>query len=396
MIIECMRISRFFLTAALLIGVLVPTPAQAAATFPRIDASGFQLVSGDTFATYAARVAQLETKPQLAPVGVSEVLAASNRTGRPLCHGTYLNASLNPQGFCWQDGEDDAQNVWIPQGVSGSGDAQPAGGARRVVVATWHNSDDSAIRVSFLDVATNKYRHVLLVEPTADGNFQAIAGHGHGLFWSGNMLVVATGGSVLRVFDLRHIWRTDTSTGEVGLGTDGKYHALWHAFALPQVGAYWYAGGGCANTTGTKPCFASLGVDHGGTGSFVAAEHTTRGGGRIVRWPLDESTGLPRAGADGVVHAVEAFDSPVWGMQGAVSYNNEFVISGVCPEYAGNIGDGIDYPSCLHRGTGGVSTSSWTKAPKNTENLSYSPATHELWLISEQLRERVTVHVPFP
>ncbi|RZT27077.1 hypothetical protein EV649_0828 [Kribbella sp. VKM Ac-2569] len=146
-----MRISRLFLTAALLIGVLVPTPAQAAATFPRIDASGFQLVSGDTFATYGARVAQLETKPPLAPVGVAEVLAASNRTGRPLCHATYLNAPLNPQGFCWQDGEDD-ENVWIPQGVSGSGDAQPAGGA------------------------------------------------------------------VLRVFDLRHIWRTDTSTGEVGLG----------------------------------------------------------------------------------------------------------------------------------------------------------------------------------
>jgi hypothetical protein len=43
-----------------------------------------------------------------------------------------------------------------------------------------------------------------------------------------------------------------------------------------------------------------------------------------------------------------------------------------------------------------VSTTVWTKAPKNTENLSYWPATGELWLISEQLRERVTVHIPFP
>ncbi|MFF0345298.1 hypothetical protein [Kribbella sp. NPDC004875] len=207
-----MRISRLLLTAALLIGVLPAPSAQAAAAFPRIDATGFQLVSGDTFTTYGERVAQLETKPQLAPVGVTEVLAASNRTGRALCHPTYLNAALNPQGFCWQDGEDDDENVWIPQGVSGSGDAQPAGGARRVAVASWHNTDDTAIRVSFLDLVTNKYRHVLLVEPTADGDFQAIAGHGHGLFWSGNLLVVATSGSVLRVFDLRHIWRTDTST----------------------------------------------------------------------------------------------------------------------------------------------------------------------------------------
>lgn len=108
----------------------------------------------------------MEQKPSLAAVGVSEVLAASNRTGRSLCHPTYLAASLNPQGFCWQDGEDDDENVWIPQGVTGSGDAQPGGGARRIAAATWHNGDDSAIRVSFLDLATNKYRHVLLVEPT--------------------------------------------------------------------------------------------------------------------------------------------------------------------------------------------------------------------------------------
>ena len=284
------------------------------------------------------------------------MLAASNRTGRNLCHPTYLTAALNPQGFCWQDGEDDDGNVWIPQGVTGSGDAQPAGGARRVAAATWHNGDDSAIRVSFLDLNTYKYRHVLLVEPTSNDNFTAIAGHGHGMFWSGNKLIVATGGSVLRVFDLAHIWQTDTSTGEVGLGADGKYHALWHSFALPQIGAYWSSGGGCANTTGTKPCFASLGIDHAGTGSFVAAEHTVRGGGRIVRWPLDKPSGLPKMNANGVVQAVEAFNSPVWGMQGTVSYDGQFVISGVCPEYADNIGDGVDYPSCLHRGVGSTST----------------------------------------
>ncbi|WP_133977157.1 hypothetical protein [Kribbella voronezhensis] len=386
-----MRITRSLMTAALLIGLCQVPTAHAVASFPRIDASGFQLVSGDTFATYGDRVTALEQKPGLTPVGVTEVLAAANRTGRPLCHSTYLTAALDPKGFCWQDGEDDDENVWIPQGVTGSGDA---GGGRRVVAATWHNANDTAIRVSFVDLTTYKYRHVLLVEPTSDGNFTAIAGHGHGMFWSGNKLVVATSGSVLRVFDLSHIWRTDTSTGEVGLGADGKYHALWHAFALPQIGAYWYAGGGCANSTGSKPCFASLGIDHSGTGSFVAAEHTTRGGGRIVRWPLDEAASLPRA-VDGVVQAVEAFDSPVWGMQGAVSYEGKFVITGVCPEYADNIGDGVDYPSCLHRGIGGSSTSVWTKAPRNTENLSYWPATKELWLLSEQLRERVVAHIPW-
>ena len=31
----------------------------------------------------------------------------------------------------------------------------------------------------------------------------------------------------------------------------------------------------------------------------------------------------------------------------------------------------------------------------NSQNLSYWPATGELWLVNEQLRERVVVHVPW-
>ena len=234
--------------ALLLTGVLVvqPQAGQAAANFPRIDAAGFAVVSGTTFPTYGARIAALEADPRLAPVGLTAVLDAANRTGRPLCHPTFLDPALNPQGFCWQDGEDDDANVWIPQGVTGSGDAQPSGtvGGRRVVAATWHYADDSAIRVSFLDLATLKYRHVLLVEPV-EHKLRRDRRHGHGLFWYRDKLVVATGGSVLRVFDLDHLWATNASTGEVGLGTDGRYRARSHAYALPQS-VPGYAGGGCA------------------------------------------------------------------------------------------------------------------------------------------------------
>jgi hypothetical protein len=76
-----------------------------------------------------------------------------------------------------------------------------------------------------------------------------------------------------------------------------------------------------------------------------------------------------------------------------VSRNGYFVITGVCPEYAGRPGD---HPSCLHGGVGGVSTARLAgQAPVNSENLAYWPSTGELWLINEQLRERVTVHVPW-
>ncbi|MCP2166498.1 hypothetical protein LX83_003366 [Goodfellowiella coeruleoviolacea] len=379
-------------------------PAAAAAAFPRIDAStvdSYRLTPGSVADTYGKRIAALERNAQLAPRGVADVLASANRTARPLCHATYLASALNPKGFCWQDGEDDDENVWIPQGVSGSGDANPATGTvggRRVVVADWHDGNDDFIRVSFVDITDPNrmtYRHVLLVEPSSDTTFKAVAGHGHGLAWSGNLLFVATSGSLIRVFDVRHLWAVDTSTAQVGLGSDGKYHARYHAFALPQVNAYWYPGGvGCASLTGAHPCLSSLAVDHTGDGSLITVEHSAKGGGRVVRWPMDPGTGLLKVSSDQLVHAVEGFTSPVWGMQGAVARDGYFVITGVCPEYAGQTG--VDRPSCLHGGVGGVSTFRLAgQAPVNSQNLSYWPATGELWLISEQLRERVTVRVPF-
>ncbi|WP_394835247.1 hypothetical protein LVJ94_52990 [Pendulispora rubella] len=382
----------------------VSQPAVTAANFPRLDAAtvdGYQLTAGSTFTEYGNRITELEKIPQLRAKGVSDVLASANRNGRNLCHPTHLNANLNPKGFCWQDGEDDDENVWVPQGVTGSGDANPGTGTvngRRIVLATWHSSGDTFLRVSFADVtdlAHVTYRHVLLVEPTSNTNFAAIAGHGHGLTWFGNRLFVATAGSVIRVFDLRHLWSMDTGTSEVGRGSDGKYHARYHAFALPQVGAYWYPGGGaCANTTGARPCFASLGFDHTGGGSLVAAEHVPREKGRVVRWPMDRTSGLLATQSDQRVHASEGFLSPVWAMQGAVARDGYFVLTGLCPEYADD--PPADRPSCLHGGVGGVSTSRLGQAPVNSENLSYWPATGELWLINEQLRERVTVHIPWP
>ncbi|MEQ0557575.1 hypothetical protein ABJI51_00735 [Amycolatopsis sp. NEAU-NG30] len=384
------------LVALLLLGL--PSTAQAAATFPRLDAAtvdGFRLTAGGSFATYGSRIAALDTK--LAPRGLSDVLGSANRKARPLCHATYLATALKPAGFCWEDANDDKTNDWIPQGLTGSGDANPAGGTvggKRVVVTTWHTPGDTMVRLSFVDASGLGYRHVLLVEPTSDTNFAVVAGHGHGVTWSGNLLFVATTGGLIRVFDTTHFWKVDDSSATVGLGSDGKYHAAYYDYAMPQIGAYWYPGGGaCTAAPGTRPCLSTLSFDHTDS-TFVTAEHVPgAAGGRILRWPFDAATGRLKTAADGLVHAVEGFSSPVWGMQGALSRGGYFVLTGVCPEYAGEAGD---HPSCLHGGVGGVSTSRLSgQAPVNSQNLSYWPATGELWLINEQLRERVVVHVPW-
>ncbi|MGW4062373.1 hypothetical protein ACWEGE_29100 [Amycolatopsis sp. NPDC004747] len=382
--------------ALLLLGL---TPAaQAAATFPRLDAAtvdGFRLTAGDTFATYGSRIAALDAK--LPPRGLGSLLADTNRKARPLCHGTYLAAALKPAGFCWEDSNDDKTNDWIPQGLTGSGDADPATGTvggKRVVAASWHTPGDTMVRLSFVDATGLGYRHVLLVEPVSGTDFRAVTGHGHGMVWAGDLLFVATTGGLIRVFDTTHFWKADDSSGTVGLGTDGKYHAAFYDYAMPQIGAYWYPGGGaCTTATDTRPCLSTLSYDHTDS-TFVTAEHVpSAAGGRVLRWPFDPAAGRLKTSADGLVHATEGFSSPVWGMQGAASRNGYFVLTGVCPEYAGAAGD---HPSCLHGGIGGASTSRLAgQAPVNSQNLAYWPATGELWLINEQLRERVVVHVPW-
>ncbi|QXV58368.1 hypothetical protein CVV72_16205 [Amycolatopsis sp. TNS106] len=386
------------LAALLLVFGLIPGVASAAAAFPKMDAAtvdGFRWTSGSTFDTYGARIAALEK--HLPPKGLPDVLASANRKARPLCHATYLATALKPAGFCWEDANDDKTNDWIPQGLTGSGDADAATGkvgGKRVVAASWHTPGDTMVRLSFVDATGLGYRHVLLVEPTSNDNFAVVQGHGHGMTWIGNRLFVATTGGVVRVFDTTHFWKVDDSSGVVGKGPDGKYHAAFYDYAMPQVGAYWYpGGGGCTNAPGTRPCLATMSFDHS-DGSIVTSEHIPNAaGGRVLRWPFDRATGLPKVSADGTVHAKEGFVSPVWGMQGAVARNGYFVMTGVCPEYAGVAGD---HPSCLHGGVGGTSTSRLSgRAPVNSQNLSYWPATGELWLMNEQLRERVTVHVPW-
>ncbi|MFE0025756.1 hypothetical protein [Amycolatopsis sp. NPDC059021] len=386
------------LVAAVLLAVVTPA-ANAAAAFPRLNAAtvdGFRLTAGETFENYGARIAELEKQAQLKPRGMAEILSTANRKARPLCHPTHLAAALNPAGFCWEDANDEKTNDWVPQGVTGSGDANPETGTvagKRVVAATWHAREDAMVRLSFVDASGLGYRHVLLVEPTSGTDFQVVTGHGHGMIWSGNLLYVATSGGVIRVFDTTHFWKVDDSAGNVGLGGDGKYHAAFYDYALPQVGAYWYADGkGCTTASGTNPCLSTLSLDHSDS-SFVSAEHAAGSGGRVVRWPFDRATGKLVTGSDGLVHAKEGFSSPVWGVQGAVSRNGYFVLTGVCPE---NAGKPVDLPSCLHGGVGGESMSRLSgQAPVNSQNLSYWPKTGELWLINEQLRERVTVHVPW-
>lgn len=139
------------------------------------------------------------------------------------------------------------------------------------------------VRLSFADATALIYRHVLLVEPTSNTDFAVVTGHGHGMTWVDNRLYVATADGVIRVFDTSHFWKVDDSAGNVGLGSDGKYHAAFYDYALPQIGAFWYPGGGCTTAVGDRSCVSTLSFD-ASSSSFVTAEQRRQG--KRPRGPL--------------------------------------------------------------------------------------------------------------
>jgi hypothetical protein len=275
---------------------------------------------------------------------------------------------------------------------------------------------ERATRISFVRNAggtSTTYGHVLLVRPSASPttNFEAVTDtHADGLVWYGNRLFVANGGE-LQVYDMRHLWRMTTIAEKVGV-TDGKTSsARGHQWAMPMIGSYALSGKGvgpeCAPGTG-RLCLSSLSLDRSThPHALVSSEHVTYKSssepsnirGRVVRWPLNADTALPKAddGAGiGDTTASAAYTSPVWAMQGAATDGIYYYMSGACPTSWKDPDDGdpttpiptpdkTDAYSCIHRAKAGEAPVALTKSPRLTQNLSYAPNSGRLWGLNESL-----------
>ncbi|KQX09506.1 hypothetical protein ASC82_26765 [Streptomyces sp. Root431] len=384
-------------------------PAAAATPFAAIDASNLELTAGD-FSGRAAAIDALETsgrvtsftdQPALAPV-----LDGTGVTGRNgLCHTNYLDPAYSVNGFCWNL-EDDTSSEWTPQGFTGSHDAQPGGtwNGKYVSIASWHNASNTQARITVVDKssagAAPVYHRILLVDPYGSGdtaNFEAVGNpasqsvpktgaHADGVAWYGNKLFVATGHQI-QVYDLRHLWKTDSGSTSVGV-VGGKAYAAQHEWALPMIGIYSNAalGAACSDTAPTTPCMTSLSLDRTGTDGLIVSEIGAQGGRPLIRWPLNAATALLQTDtADdttGKVAAAAAYRVPVWKVQGAATDGTYYYFSGECPEYAGTTDS--DAPYCIHRAKPGEAPHVLTKAPPITQNLSWAPASGRLWGLNER------------
>ena len=351
-----------------------------------LAASGFVLADEDTWTTNAAILDALATF--LPTVTVGDVFADGNRDTDVV--DDWSRATGFARGFTWNSGDDDV-DYWFPQGITGTFDADPSGvvDGYEGVLVSWHYDPDAAgtsydkgVRVSFADVSSSgavTYRHALLVEPTgsaADPDFAAVEVHAGGIAWLGSLLYVADTSNGLRVFDMDRILEVSTDD-EAAIGCDGSScRAYNYKYVIPQVSRYAMPACGC------DVSFSFVGLDRSSSPpSLVTGEYDADTiSGQLLRWPLDEATGLLEGGA--YTAASEAYVGQQDRIQGAASHDGQWWLS--CSSQSGS--NGLLYDVT----TSGSDAYSWPYGP---EDLAVDEGNGWLWSVTEHEGSRVVFAV---
>ncbi|MCK5891385.1 hypothetical protein [Aeromicrobium sp.] len=305
-------------------------------------------------------------------VGLEDVLARLDRTGA----WTDAPGEAAGRAFRW-DARDVETSWWYPQGVTARLD--PAGPSakdtspeRRVLLTSWYGHGGLGhvllgSRISVVDLDAEpvpRYGHVRLVQERRVLGVPALRSvpvHAGGLAWYGDHLFVAASGGGLRIFRPADVQRLRSR-----LRGRGTRHVL------PQVGAY--EARADAGVRGMVYSFISLerGPD---TDHLVAGEYGRQGSGRhrLLRFPLDRSTGLLKVDAEGVARPVEGADG-VPRMQGATIVDGTWFVTASSGE--GNPGDlWVGRPGALQRHR--------SVLPTGPEDLTSWPGTRDLWTLTE-------------
>jgi hypothetical protein len=167
---------------------------------------------------------------------IASVTAVLQFANRALSKGSPPVGTGSPtEAWKWNSG-DYKTKEWVPQGITSSADALEKGtwNEHEAWIVSWYR-DGESVRVSFVDRKTHKYRHVMLVYPTANDDFKSITIHAGGIMWYGNVLYVVDTKNGIRAFDLDNIWEVEIADG-FGKTKDGKgYSADGYRYVLPQI-----------------------------------------------------------------------------------------------------------------------------------------------------------------
>lgn len=316
------------------------------------------------------------------PAGLDGVLGdLSHQAHRSRVPARLLGRAVS-EAYTW-NAHDQRDRQWYPQGISTSADASDTEeiAGRRVLVTTWYSTGKDGVkrgsRISFLDLDTLKYRHVLLVYPVFDkvGNLglRPMNVHAGGIVWAGDWLHIAAtrrGFVSARVDDIMRVSGDDHHPGEFGL--DGqRVSSYGHRYVLPVRSTYKaFTDDGHEQL---RYSFASL-DRHSDPPALLAGEYnTTKAHNRLARYQLDPATGQLQTGDDGFSRPLEVDDGGVVRMQGAVLAGGR---------YYATVSNGM-MPGTIYAGPLGHLKPHRLALPMGPEDLAYWPSTDLLWSLTE-------------
>jgi hypothetical protein len=296
---------------------------------------------------------------------VGEMIRNATQRTRPLASNPTADTV---GGFRWEESNEN-ETDWYPQGITGSADSQPDGiihGFRELIVS-WHsnNPDDAYSRITVVqadDLDNGAYRHALLVAPDANGEVSPVRSHAGGIVWYKTRLYVADTNQLL-VFDMRDL---------IKVRPGRRDDVRTYNYILPLRGRY-----DAVQNPGLR--FSSVSLDRSGAGhALVTSEFLEGTGGRIVRWPLNEDTGL----LGETVTASGAWTANgVKNMQGVLMKDGRF---GFSLSYR----NGADAYHDWKSGAVGSPLSSVRGWPVGAQDLHYAPTSGRIYSLTEFANQR--------
>jgi hypothetical protein len=313
--------------------------------------------------------------------GLAGVLDDLDRTARP---GKVPGLAVS-WGFRWNE-EDHRSRRWWPQGITTSADATDEGtvqGRAVLVTSAYSKSVDGygqGARLSFVDVTDRtrvRYRHVLLVEPYVDEaggvDVRPLHVHAGGIVWHGDHLHVAGTRRGIATFRLDDVMKVPAGgdPSRLGLSEHGA-DAFGYRYVLPVRFGY-----EAVTADGLEQLrYSFLSLARGTPAHELVAGEYGKGAmtTRLVRFGIDPETSLLRTDEAGTSRPVGLEDRGIGHMQGATVVGGRWYVTTSAGRYLlGSVWTGT--PGDLRRTRFAM--------PVGPEDITYWPATDQLWSLSE-------------
>ncbi len=311
--------------------------------------------------------------------GVDGVLENLDRQGR----STWVPGFAVDHGFKW-DRDDVSTRRWWPQGITTSADASDTEdiGGRKVIATSWYSKKVDGIkqgsRISFVDLHTLRYRHVLLVQPVLRNgrvDLEPLNVHAGGIVWCGPYLHVAGTARGLFTCRLDDIVRVpdeilDPDADKIGHGAS-RLATYGYRYLLPVRFSYRaYSDEGFPRMR-----YSFLSLDRSGpqpllvAGEYGLRQQTTR----LASFPLDPETFHLHSGDDGFSRPL-LLDRGESGMQGAAVVDGTWYLTSSRTPY------GL---GALYVGKPGAFRVRRMALPFGPEDITYWPSMDTFWSVTE-------------